>query len=452
MSLAQRRPRRVRRLPLRFRDVLPEPPLPLPPSDLADNLNALTEQETPGQRSNGGHETRRGTMTTLSELPTSSSRSLLGRFRTLMNKFGLSRVYTSEKLPSHDPEDPYSIDHVFQPHREGAQNHKLDNLFYPYPNESSMRLGDWYWNHGAQKSREDFKQLLSIVGDPSFDTADLSGVAWDSINKELGGQHLDGNSDIPEWLNGDHGWKSSSVTISVPFHGRSAIPGAKSYTVQGFHYRSLISILEEKLLDPVQAAHFHYEPYELLWRPPHKARDIKVHGELFTSSAFLDAHKELQESLPEPGCDFPRVVAAFMFSSDATQLCTFGDTKLWPLYVYFGNESKYRRCQPSKNCSSHAAYFQIVSNLCTFCHPFSRSLQLPEAFKDFVMAHSGGKSLNGVLMTHCQRELFHEQWKMLLDEDFIRAYSHGVVITCCDGLKRRFYPRIFTYSADYPEK
>jgi hypothetical protein len=26
------------------------------------------------------------------------------------------------------------------------------------------------------------------------------------------------------------------------------------------------------------------------------------------------------------------------------------------------------------------------------------------------------------------------------------------VIKCCDGEWRRFYPRIFTYSADYPEK
>ena len=31
-------------------------------------------------------------------------------------------------------------------------------------------------------------------------------------------------------------------------------------------------------------------------------------------------------------------------------------------------------------------------------------------------------------------------------------YEHGVVIECCDGVKRRFYIRIFAYSADYPEK
>lgn len=54
--------------------------------------------------------------------------------------------------------------------------------------------------------------------------------------------------------------------------------------------------------------------------------------------------------------------------------------------------------------------------------------------------------------THCHREFFHEQWKILLDDEFLQAYEHGIVICCCDGLKRRFYLRIFTYSADYPEK
>jgi hypothetical protein len=46
----------------------------------------------------------------------------------------------------------------------------------------------------------------------------------------------------------------------------------------------------------------------------------------------------------------------------------------------------------------------------------------------------------------------HAQWKVLLDDDFIEAWKHGIVITCCDGTMRRFYPRIFTHSGDYPEK
>jgi hypothetical protein len=56
------------------------------------------------------------------------------------------------------------------------------------------------------------------------------------------------------------------------------------------------------------------------------------------------------------------------------------------------------------------------------------------------------------LMTHCRREVLHAQWSILLDDEFLEAYQHGIIIECCDGITRRFYPRILTYSADYPEK
>lgn len=39
-----------------------------------------------------------------------------------------------------------------------------------------------------------------------------------------------------------------------------------------------------------------------------------------------------------------------------------------------------------------------------------------------------------------------------MDPDFLHAYQHGIVIECADGITRRVYPRVFTYSADYPEK
>jgi hypothetical protein len=55
-------------------------------------------------------------------------------------------------------------------------------------------------------------------------------------------------------------------------------------------------------------------------------------------------------------------------------------------------------------------------------------------------------------MAHCHREAFHAQWKVLLDNEFLEAYMHGIVIVCYDGITRRFYPRVSTYSADYPEK
>ncbi|KAK7025783.1 hypothetical protein R3P38DRAFT_3316409 [Favolaschia claudopus] len=63
-----------------------------------------------------------------------------------------------------------------------------------------------------------------------------------------------------------------------------------------------------------------------------------------------------------------------------------------------------------------------------------------------------GHAPSGDVLTHCRRELMHAIWCLLLDDEFLEAYEHGIVVECQDGVFRRFYPRIFTYSADYPEK
>jgi hypothetical protein len=79
-------------------------------------------------------------------------------------------------------------------------------------------------------------------------------------------------------------------------------------------------------------------------------------------------------------------------------------------------------------------------------------LQLPDDFKDFYGEHSAdGKGSNKATMTHLNCELFHAQWKIIMNNEF-KAYCHGIVIVCADGVHRRFYLQLFTYSADYPEK
>ena len=210
--------------------------------------------------------------------------SLLHRtIKTQLNKFGLFRVYDTNAPPLHDPEDPYLVENMSSPPvalefscAEHSNQHS-NNPYFPYPNGSAMRLGDWYWNQGAQKTRESFRQLLDIIGDPAFSPSTVSETAWSAVDEELGRNLFDG--DVPEWLGHDEGWKCSSATISVPFHSRCSKPGPTSYTVDGFYHRSLVSIIKEKLENPAHATFFHFEPYELRWRPPHRQHDIKVYGE-----------------------------------------------------------------------------------------------------------------------------------------------------------------------------
>ena len=77
--------------------------------------------------------------------------------------------------------------------------------------------------------------------------------------------------------------------------------------------------------------------------------------------------------------------------------------------------------------------------------------QLPETIKDLLSTFYPERKNFGDLLTHCRRELVQAVWAILLDDDFVNAYKNGIVITCFDGVKRRVFPRIFTYSADYPE-
>jgi len=239
-----------------------------------------------------------------------------------------------------------------------------------------------------------------------------------------------------------------------PISQGSKALGPKDFLVGDLYHRSFVSVIREKLANSHDDRGFHYDPFKLFWQPPGTEDDIRVHGEMYTSPAFLEAHRELQESPGEPGCNFPRVVVAMMFWSDVTHLTSFGNAKLWPTYLCFGNESKYRRCKPNCHLCNHVAYFQAVS--CLLFLPFipfsDNSLQLLDSFKDFASKHMGSKRPSNSFMPHCRCESLHAQWDILLDEEFLVAYQHGIVIECCDGVMRRFYPCILTYSADYKEK
>jgi hypothetical protein len=108
--------------------------------------------------------------------------------------------------------------------------------------------------------------------------------------------------------------------------------------------------------------------------------------------------------------------------------------------MFLGNLSKYVRALPNSGACQHLAYIP----------------SLPDSLQDDLSKwHTkwSMKSHRKDLITHCRRELMQAVWRHLLqDEEFMHAYKYGIVIKCLDGVERRVFPRIFTYSADYPEK
>lgn len=79
-------------------------------------------------------------------------------------------------------------------------------------------------------------------------------------------------------------------------------------------------------------------------------------------------------------------------------------------------------------------------------------MQIPDSLEDHLATFIPKSTHRSQMLTHCRRELVHEVWRVLLDDEFIKAYEHGIVLNCADGILRRVYPRIFTLSADYKEK
>lgn len=284
-------------------------------------------------------------------------------FKTNRNIFGLIKSYNSTHPPTHDPDQQLSLedlnDHAIDVEPPPTVTSVQFPTFHPYPNESSFLLGDWYWNHGTQKSQGSFTQLVDIITGVDFKMEDVRHTSWSTVNKRLGETLFDENAG--EWEDMDAGWMKTRVSMNVPFHSRMKDKGgARPHIIGDLYHRSITAIIKEKLANSSDAELFHYEPYRLSWVPTLDSDEIHIHGELYTSSSFIDTHRELQESSREPGCTLPRMVIALMLWSDATHLTSFGNAKLWPLYLYFGNESKYRRCKPSCHLANHVAYFQTV--------------------------------------------------------------------------------------------
>ena len=391
------RPKRNYRLPARYEDVNPEP------------LRPLEEEE---------------------EEPTAALPRLClivrNRLRTATNTFSLLREYLYR--PSFDPDSFVREEDL---HRDGGTDAVFIQLSSPFPvhrNESVEMLMNWKDSGTSTKSDAEVNRLVnSVLLDPNFKLADLKGFNVARENQR---------SDVAETESPFFdSFQTADINIEVPSGTRGILPG--TFSVPGLVYRKLTAVIQAVFSSPL-ASHFHFSPFKLFHRSP--SGEERVFSEIFNSDAFIKEHDDVQRApLPpdQPDCKLEKVVAALMIWSDSTHLANFGTAKLWPIYLLFGNISKYIHGQPNSGACQHVAYIP----------------SLPDSFQDFAASFcSKWGTQKKDLMTHCRRELMHGVWKFLLDADFVHAYKYGMVVKCGDGIERRVYPRFFTYSADYPEK
>ncbi|KAF7359981.1 hypothetical protein MVEN_00725000 [Mycena venus] len=361
--------------------------------------------------------------------------------RTTVNSFGLYREYPA--VPTYNPDETLTMEQMSDiPGGTRSNTATIPSLLTPFEpsvpeeppaqpgapsapsasastglfaNWSTERLVTWQWTGSATKSIEEMEKLVDVLQDPRFSKEDIMDFDIKRETAKLD-QHLASSSTSKI----RDGWKSTSVNISVPDGKRHASEAdAPVFAVPGLYYRPLVEVIKGAIRD-VGDRCFHYTPFKKFWKPTPDSPPQRIHDEIYSSNAMVEAHTALQNQPPEPGCTLERVVLALMFWSDSTHLASFGDASLWPLYLFFGNQSKWLRVKPRSNVCHHVAYFP----------------KLPDIFHDFFKALTGDAPSADVL-THCRRELMHAIWRLLLDDEFLDAYEHGIVIECQD---------------DYPEK
>jgi hypothetical protein len=166
--------------------------------------------------------------------------------------------------------------------------------------------------------------------------------------------------DTGKRINFPDDWIETSVTINIPTKSKEDPP--TPYTIPGFHYRPLVEVIRAAFAD-AQARAFHLSPFKRLWKDPLDGHQERMYDELYTSDAWLEAQDDLQKLPKVSGCSLERVVAGLMFFSDATHLANFGTAKAWPLYVYFGNLTKYLRSSPTSGSCHLVGFLPSVSLL-----------------------------------------------------------------------------------------
>ena len=233
------------------------------------------------------------------------------------------------------------------------------------------------------------------------------------------------------------GWKESSVSIQVPLcvKNQQVLPDSITFNVPGFHFRSIVDLYTRIITISSQCYDFVWTPFKEYYN--NHGVEERVYSELYSSDAFIDEYHKLQNSPREPNCQHERLIVGLMFWSDATLMANFGTAKLWPIYMAFGNSSKYLRGRPASNSMYDVAYLPSVSKsvISNQSNSGSHDAQLPDNFQDF-MKNSIGETASPSLITFCRRELIHSCWSTLLDENFCTAYSHGTLILFPDGVTR----------------
>jgi len=213
----------------------------------------------------------------------------------------------------------------------------------------------WFYGTSKVKSFGMLNTLVqNVILDPDFKPEDCVGFSAEKEARTLDNFKTSNPRSV---LCPDDGWIETSVPVRLPppKHGSWVSEDeAPIYNVHGLFYRRPLEVIKAALLEK-SAERFHFTPFKEYWKPSEDAQPERIFSEIYNSDAFLKEHASIR-SQPQDRCALEAIIAPILLYSDSTHLASFGNSSLWPIYLYLGNQSKYERGKPSAFAAHHLAY------------------------------------------------------------------------------------------------
>lgn len=303
----------------------------------------------------------------MDEPPLGSSGSVITTvFKTIANAFGTWREYLSEPVTMPDLNTSNAPRPTQQSTSGEPSEEAIKEIISPYPNLSCFKVA--HIANALQSVTDNMANILrAVILDPTIIKEDIVDAPLDKLRRKTAESRN-------FWEDGKRGWRKGSLTIEIPSGKKrdqntansSRVPDDSHYEVENFWYRPIVPLMRTILSTYTDAKTFHYEPYRQWWsRPGTSDPPSRVYDELYTSDSWLEEHEKVQKIVlpPDEPDIYPRAVAGLLFWSDSTHLADFGQATLWPIYMAFGNQSKYERAKPGNRAMHHLAYLPSVSTL-----------------------------------------------------------------------------------------
>ncbi|KAI6112821.1 hypothetical protein F5141DRAFT_1002659 [Pisolithus sp. B1] len=263
-------------------------------------------------------------------------------FQSAFNVFGIAWEYCHR--PSYDPNlflSPSELSNATS--HTMVDNHASETDYIPRPPwpfqmMSVWRLMKWMLTGSKQKSEVEVTNLVSTIitaedfrpEDPQGFSAHMEMKRFDMSEKSLHTDHT---------FHKD-GWMEASISIEIPTHDHNPSGNGQTFTIPLFFYHKLTTVIEAAFLSH-SFKYFHLAPFRHIWQSPATGKEQRLFDKLYTSDAWIRAHDEVQKQRHDDRCTLEWVIAGLMLWSDATHLTQFGHASAWPVYLFFGNQSKY---------------------------------------------------------------------------------------------------------------